>query len=127
MRNAEVENNLITLNSMATKHFPVKLSFAIAVNIEELMKWHKQIEKQRIALLERNGKKDENGACIQEDGHYQLEDEKGFLTEFNELLETEVEPEIHKVAEDVLAMCDSQEKYDVPTVAEMGALRFMLE
>ena len=115
MRNAEVENNLITLNSMATKHFPVKLSFAIAVNIEELMKWHKQIEKQRIALLERYGKKDENGACIQEDGHYQLEDEKGFLTEFN------------KVPDDVLAMCDTQEKYDVPTVAEIGAMRFMLE
>ena len=56
-----------------------------------------------------------------------MEDEKGFLTEFNELLDTEVEPEIHKVPDDVLAMCDTQEKYDVPTVAEMGALRFMLE
>ena len=47
MRNAEVENNLITLNNMATKHFPVKLSFAIAVNIEELMKWHKRISRSR--------------------------------------------------------------------------------
>ena len=127
MRNSEVENNLITLNNMATKHFPVKLSFAISVNIEELMKWHKQIEKQRIALLEQYSRKDENGAGIQEDGHYQLEDEQGFLTEFNELLETEVTPEIHKVSEEILALCDTQEKYDVPSVAEMGALRFMLE
>lgn len=133
MRAAEIEPNLTFLAKLGEYVLPAKLSFAISVNFEELSKWHRHIDKERIRLLEGYADRDDDGEFVMiktEDGQetYQLSDEnlEAFRREYGEFLEAELDVDLRMVGEEVLEQIDSNTKYTGLTVGEMAALRFMV-
>lgn len=50
-----------------------------------------------------------------------------FAEEYESLMDAEVDVTIRKVKMEVIEQCERAERYDIPTVAELVALAFMLE
>ncbi len=134
MKAMQIEPTLNFLGRLGEYTLPSKLGFAISVNFEELSKWQKHIEKERIKLLEGYADRDDDGKIIMDknaDGQdtYRLSDEnlKLFTMEYGEFLETELDVDLRMVEEDILWQCDENPKYRVLTVGELSALRFMVK
>ena len=134
MKAKQIESTLGFLGKLGEYTLPSKLGFAISVNFEELSKWQKHIEKERIKLLEGYADRDEDGEIVMDKGedgqesyHLTNENLKLFSMEYGEFLETELDLEVRKVDEDVLWQCDENSRYNVLTVGEISALLFMVK
>lgn len=137
MREKDVNRHFTDLAAMAHMTLPSKLSFAISFNLEKLQNEAERIEKERTKLCGRYADKDENDQPVMTDSiiegkkvqEYKMseENQKLFAEEYNSVLETEIEMEIRTVKTDVIERCETAERYDIPTVAQLHALSFMLE
>lgn len=134
MKAMQVEPTLSFLGKLGEYVLPSRLGFAISVNYEELSRWQKHIEKERIKLLEGYADRDDDGEIIMdrddkgnENYHLSEENLKLFAKEYGEFLETEVDVDLRMVDEDVLWQCDENPKYRGLTVGELSALRFMVK
>lgn len=137
MKLKEVQERLKGLARMGIKTFPSKLSFAVSCNIEKLQKESERIEKERKKLCEQYAEKDEDGKPVMVDSaingntvkEYKMDEEgrKAFSEEYEALLDTEVNVEIRTVKTEVVEQCEKVERYDIPTVAELVAMSFMLK
>ena len=126
----ETRNTLVALIALEEKHYPVRLSYAISKNINALTREVKQAEKERIKICESYASKDAEGKVQIQDNSYLFPDDKSkeaCVADTDELLETEVEVDIFSVGNDVLEACEASERYDIPTIAEMSTLMFMIE
>lgn len=124
IRNQEILNFLSI--KFGEKHLPIRVAYAIAVNVEEAAKKIKAYDELRIKLLEKYAEKDEEGKAIIEDDQYKVTDMEKFNEEFTELKETEVDMNVTTVSLDDLAKCDNPE-FDSLTVPEISILSFMIE
>lgn len=137
MKLKEVQVRLQNLAKLGTKTFPAKLSFAISCNIEKLQKEAEHIEKERKKLCEQYAEKDDDGKPVMVDSviggkeskEYKMDTSArtAFGEEYESLLDTEVDVTIRTVKTEVVEQCERAERYDIPTVAELLALAFMLE
>lgn len=137
MKAKEVQQNLVGLAKLHSKIFPVELSYAISANVEELQKEAERIEKERTKLCEQYAEKDEKGNPVMVDSilegktvkEYKMNEEKKreLKKEYETLLETEIEIKIRKVKTEVLSRCEASERYDLPSVAMIAGMSFMLE
>lgn len=137
MKLKEAQARLQNLAKLGTKTFPAKLSFAISCNIEKLQKEAEHIEKERKKLCERYADKDDNGKPVMVDSvingveskEYKIDAaaRAAFGEEYDSLLDTEVDVNIRTVKTEVVEQCERADRYDIPTVAELLALAFMLE
>lgn len=137
MKLKEAQVRLQNLAKLGTKTFPAKLSFAISCNIEKLQKEAEHIEKERKKLCEQYADKDDDGKPVMVDSVINGVESKGykmdasaraaFGEEYDSLLDTEVDVNIRMVKTEVVEQCERAERYDIPTVAELLALAFMLE
>ena len=128
MKLIEAMNTLNLLQSLSGKAYPVKLSYAIALNISRLSDAVGPAEKQRIQLIEKYADKDEDGKAVIKDGSYQIPDEnvEEMRAEVEQLLSEDVETKLHKVRGEYLESIDS-DKYDPLTPGVLVSLRFMIE
>lgn len=137
MKLKEAQVRLQNLAKLGTKTFPAKLSFAISCNIEKLQKEAEHIEKERKKLCEQYADKDDDGKPVMVDSvingveskEYKMDASAraAFGEEYDSLLDTEVDVNIRMVKTEVVEQCERAERYDIPTVAELLALAFMLE
>lgn len=137
MKLKEVQERLKGLARMGTKTFPSKLSFAVSYNIEKLQKESERIEKERKKLCEQYAEKDDDGNPVMVNSvvngntvkEYKMDEDgrKAFGEEYDALLDTEVSVEIRTVKTEVVEQCEKVERYDIPTVAELIAMSFMLK
>lgn len=118
-------------NAILNKTFPAKLEYGISKNVkkfeDEIASYNKEREKICKELCEKD--KDGNPVMENEGKSYKLDEEakKTLDKELNDLLDAEVEIEIHMVPESVLDQCMSSERYHVPSTREVLILLFMLE
>lgn len=137
MKLKEVQTRLKGLAALGQKTFPSKLSFAVSYNIEKFQSEAERIEKERRKLCEQYAEKDDdekpvmvdsviNGNTVKE---YKMDEEdlKAFNEEYESLLETEVDIEIRTVKAEVIEQCEKVNRYDIPTVAELLVMSFMLK
>lgn len=137
MKLRETQVRLQNLAKLGTKTFPAKLSFAISCNIEKLQKEAEHIEKERKKLCEQYAEKDDDGKPVMVDSVLNGKESKeykmdgttraAFAEEYDSLMDTEVDVTIRTVKTEVVEQCERAERYDIPTVAELLALAFMLE
>ena len=106
MKAKQIEPTLSFLGKLGEYTLPSKLGFAISVNFEELSKWQKHIEKERIKLLEGYAERDGDGEIVMDKGDdgqesYHLSDEnlKLFSTEYGEFLKTELDVDLRTIEE----------------------------
>ena len=115
------------LAGLSRKKLPVKLGFAVSCNLDELVKWQKKTEEQRIELCRRYSKKDDKGEPIINDDKYDIEDMESLTEDVKQLMEEEIDVSVRKVPSDLLDAVDLSDKYDALTPDEIGALQYMLE
>lgn len=133
----DVKKNASALSTLAGMRFPGKLRYAVAYNLEKLNREEKRIEEQRIELCRQYAEKDENGEAVMvqnvidgsrsESFKMTLENEQAFTKEYAELLETEIDIDIRTVEASVVDRCDETERYDIPSVAQVIGMSFMIE
>ena len=124
IKNQEIMNFLSV--DFAKKHLPIRVGYAILVNVEEAAKKAKAFEEQRMKLVKEHAVKDENGEPVVVDNQYNIENLTEFNDEMSVLRETETEMNVTTVTLDDLAKCDDG-CFDSLTVAEVAALNFMIE
>lgn len=137
MKLREVNKNLNGLAGLGGKVFPSKLSFAVSCNIERLQREAERIEKERKKLCEQYSDKDKDGKPVMVDSiingqktqEYRMSDtnRKELGNEYDEFLNTEIEVEIRTVKQEVLERCEEMERYDIPSVADIVSMAFMIE
>ena len=122
----EVANRLAVLQGVVDKAWPVKLAYAVSVNIDHLQRAADPAEKQRRQILERFARKDENGMPVIENNQYVIDDMDGFRKDIDQLMSEEADVDIRMVDAAVLDACD-QERYDPVTPGTLLALKFMIK
>lgn len=129
MKLGEINRATTNLSRTAEKKLPVKVSYAIAKNVELLKKECRDLEQQRVKLCEMYADKDEEGKPIIEDGKFSFQEgeQQKFQMEYEELLKEEAALDFHMVDAVELEKCDLNERYDVPTAEDYMAMDFMLE
>lgn len=126
MKITEIGVKAQILSGLSKKKLPVKLGFAVSCNLDELAKWQKKTEEQRIELCKQYAKKDEKGEPIIKDDRYDIEDMTALSSDVAELMDEDIEVNVRKVPDSLLDMIDLSDKYDALTPDEIGALQFML-
>lgn len=107
MTNNEIVQFCNKINGFKSKKLPIRLSYAIKVNIEKISPFASAYNEQVDEIKRKH------------------EDPKEILDELTELMETEVNIEIQKVDMETLEKCDLQ-KFDSLTLEEIESLGFMI-
>ena len=111
--------------NLANKKFPIKLTYAISVNISAVENAVKAFNDQRMELVEKYAKKGEDGKPISDNGNYLIENTKEWNEAIKELLEAEADVNISTITIDLLEKCDG-EGFDKLSVGELSAISFMI-
>lgn len=109
----------------ASKKLPVKLAYALSLNIEAIRGALKVYDGQRMKLVEEYAKKDTDGKPVIEDNNFVVEDMAKWMAAIDELLATEAEVTITTITLDDLEKCDSPD-FDSLSVEELALMNFMI-
>ncbi|MDU2198233.1 MAG: DUF1617 family protein [Peptostreptococcaceae bacterium] len=104
LTNRKILNDSNFLRGLIHKQLPIKVSYAIAKNVSKIEKELEIYNKERQKLLDKYCVKDEKGnLVIDESNNYSIEEEYIDICnkELNELLDIEVDIDIHKFNETV--------------------------
>ena len=129
MKLGEVQIRLQGLINIAGKKFPAKVGYAIMRNERELESEYKDLDTQRIKICESYAEKDSDGKALVKDGKYVFSENNQAVCnkEYKELMDEEIEVDIHTVDVTELDKCDENGRYDVPTAADYMAMDFMFK
>ena len=125
LTNRRIVNDANFLGALNNKQLPIKVSYAISKNISKLESELKIYNKEREKIINKYCKKDEEGKLvIDENNQYSIEDESIDICnkELNELLNIEVDINIHKFKLDDL-MCGNYEM----SPGEISLIDYMIE
>lgn len=116
---------------LGMKKFTPKMNLAIAINAaaaEPILKGYNESYRN---LMDEYLEKDEEGEpIIIEEGDqkfYKFTDVDKFNEAYNEMLEEDVELTVKTFKESEIVKCGEKEGLDVPTVAELAAMMFMID
>lgn len=133
----QVKTRMDNLALFSEMVLPIKLSYAISVNMDKLSSEMKFAEKERIKICERLADKNEDGTPVKEDiGNgtqvYKFNDfeaKKTLNDELEVLGNTEVDVDIRKVNLEIFDIIenDPANRYDSLSVNHFNALAFMIE
>ena len=121
----KILNDVNSLAAIAQKQLPIKVSYAIAKNIKKLESELNIYYKEREKLIDKYCIKDDEGKnIIDENNNLKIANEhlEVWNKEINELMDIEVDIDIHKFNLDSL-MCGN---YDM-TPAELMIIDYMIE
>lgn len=123
--NRRIVNDSNFLASLMHRQFPVKVSYAISKNISKLESDLKIYNSEREKIINKYCKKDEKeNLVIDENNNYSIEEEYIDICnkELNELLDIEVDIDIHKFKLDDLLQCN----FEV-SPADLSLIDYMIE
>ena len=138
----ELENTITNLQAVKAKKLPVKVQYAIAVNVKKMTEKYVEYLHQRTEILEKNCIKDEEGKPVIEEREiknkkgevvdtlkeytYNGNDKEKALQEVTELNNIEEDMELHMLPLEELERCEN-ENYDTLTGSDMQALLLMIK
>ena len=138
----ELENTITNLQAVKAKKLPVKVQYAIAVNVKKMTEKYVEYLHQRTEILEKNCIKDEEGKPVIEEREiknkkgevvdtlkeytYNGNDKEKALQEVTELNNIEEDMELHMLPLEELERCET-ENYDTLTGSDMQALLLMIK
>lgn len=126
IKNQDIINFINTAANIKHKHLPIKVAYAISVNVAEAESKFVAYEEQRKALLEKHVVKDEEGKMIIDNGSYTVADPDAWSSEIKELLDATAKMNVTTFTIEDLAKCDEPD-FDSLTVSELAVLNFMIE
>jgi restriction endonuclease Mrr len=116
MTNRNIVNYFNAKDKLKDKKLPIKLAFALKLNYEKLQPYANAYNEQLTEVEEKYElKKQKNPE----------ENQNNFLKEVTELLDTEINCDIHKVDFKILERCEHAQ-FDKLTVGELEAIDFMI-
>lgn len=116
MTNRNIVDYFNAKNGLKDKKLPMKLAFALKLNYEKLQPYANAYNEQ---LSEIRGKYE------MEKRRDPGENQKDFLKEVTELLDTEINCDVQMIDIEVLEKCE-QAQFDKLTVGELEAIDFMI-
>ena len=124
LTNRKIVNDANLLGNLTHKQLPIKVSYAIAKNISKIEKELEIYNKERQKLIDKYCLKDEEGNLIDENNQFKIADGnlEAWNKDMNELLEIEIDINIHKFSKDDLfnSNCNI-------TPAELMLIDYMIE
>lgn len=112
-------------SDLVSKKLPIKLAYAISVNVSAVEGAVKAFNNQRTNLIEKYAKKGEDGKPISDNGNYIIENTKEWNESINELLDAESDVNVTTITLDLLEKCDD-EAFDKLSVGELAVISFMV-
>lgn len=112
-------------SDLVSKKLPIKLAYAISVNVSAVEGAIKAFNNQRTNLIEKYAKKGEDGKPISDNGNYIIENTKEWNESINELLDAESDVNVTTITLDLLEKCDD-EAFDKLSVGELAVISFMV-
>ena len=123
MKNIEIITHINQLDDFTKDKLPVKLSFAVAKNLNKLHDLYKDYENERNKILDLYNVKDDKGEPAYKSTG-KIEIVEGRISDWNndvaELLDIEVEFDIHEVEYDIIDQLEF-------SVADVEAIEFMIK
>lgn len=122
--NERIVSDLTKLREISEKQLPIKVSYAIAKNINKIESELKIYNSEREKLIDKYAEKDEKGNLISHpNGNVKFKDDciELWNKEVKELLAIENEIDIHKFSIDLL------EGYNTLSAADLMAIDYMIE
>ena len=111
----ESKDSLKKLNT--AEGLPFKTALSIAKDIKEIDEVLQVYENKRRELINKYGKKDENGELIIKDNNIELTDHTAFVSEFNALTMENVDIEVKKIAIDDLENVTNMTPNDINNIS----------
>lgn len=106
VKNEKLVNSVGVLSKLNNMDLNIKVSYAIAKNINKIEKELEVYNKEKAKLIDKYGEKDEEGKLkTDEYGNINVIDKENWNKEFKELLEIENEIDLHKINEEDLFKC----------------------
>lgn len=110
----ESNDSLKKLNTAEGLPFKTALSIARDINkIDEVLEVYDNKRKQ---LIEKYGKKDDNGNLVTENGNAMLKDSNAFANDYNKMVLEDVDLDITKIKEDDLASVKGLTPSDIQNI-----------
>ena len=141
MKLGELQSVIVNLQAVKAKKLPVKVQYALAVNIKTLTEKYVAYNTQRTEILEKDCVKDTDGHPVlkdrvtknaagevvntQQEYTYGSDDRERALKEVAELNSIEEELEMNKITLEELERCD-EEPYDGLTGTNVQDMLFMI-
>lgn len=130
MTNNEILINIQVIDEIKNSKLPISVMWQITKNLRTFSDLVKLYNEERVNIIKRYAKKDENGEVIEENGETVFPDENArikCISEISELMEQDnKEIQIAKVTLDDLKACDS-EQFTPLSIEQIYALSFMIE
>lgn len=111
----ESKDSLKKLNT--AEGLPFKTALSIAKDIKEIDEVLQVYENKRRELINKYGKKDENGELIIKNDNIELTDRTAFISEFNALTMENVDIEVKKIAIDDLENVKNMTPNDINNIS----------
>ena len=111
----ESKDSLKKLNT--AEGLPFKTALSIAKDIKEIDEVLQVYENKRRELINKYGKKDENGELIIKNDNVELTDRIAFVSEFNALTMEDVDIEVKKIAIDDLENVKNMTPNDINNIS----------
>ena len=130
MTNNEMLINIQVIDEIKDYKLPISVMWQITKNLHTFSDLVKLYNEERVNIIKRYAKKDENGEVIEENGETVFSDENiriKCISEINELMaQDNKEIQVAKVKLDDLKACDS-EQFTSLSIEQIYALSFMIE
>lgn len=121
LSNQKIIDIINGIGNILNMSLPVKASYAISKNMVKLEKEAEIYNKEREKLLSKYGAKNEDGTLkVNETGNVDIENVEDWNKDIKELLEIEVDIDIHKFSIDEIINCNM-------TAREVALIDFMIE
>ena len=109
------------LVKQSSKVYTAKLGYAISKNMKAFRKAIEEYDENRLKICERYAEKDKDDKPIVKENQYEMTEES------KELQEVDTDIDIMKVSFAELERCENADRYDIPSVADIEDLMFMIE
>lgn len=128
MKLKEIIKNHEGLVKQSSKTYTAKLGYAISKNMKTFRSCIEEYEENRLKICERYAEKDEEDKPIVHENQYEMTDENKQIVneEIKELQEVDTDIDIMKVSFAELERCENADRYDIPSVADIEDLMFMI-
>ena len=126
MKLGEIQRTYIELGKTLEKKLPMKVGFIINRNLKKMQPIIDDLNKARNDAVDKYGERDADGNLIvDENGGIKIPDAVAFTESMEEVLDADIEIKFDKFSMEDLEKCEL-DGYDKLTVAEQGALEYMI-
>lgn len=126
MRTQDIVNIYIGLKDIKEKNLPVRVAYAINLNIHKMTPIVESFDEARMDLIKKYAEKDANGEYITDkDGNIKISNAAEFKELISEAMQEDVSLDFKKIELSALDACDDSH-FDALSVKDLEKLDFMI-